>query len=33
MEAQVGSQVNATVTAITTKEEWVPFGLVKVVAD
>ena len=32
MEAQVGSQVNATVWAVTTIEEWERVGLVKVVA-
>ena len=33
MEAQVDSQVNATVRAVATMEEWVPVGLVKVVPD
>ena len=33
MEAQVDSQVNATARAVTTMEEWVPVGLVKVVPD
>ena len=33
MEAQVGSQVNATARAVTTTEEWARVGLVKVVPD
>ena len=33
MEVQMGSQVNATVRALVTMEDWVRVGLVKVVPD